>query len=429
MTLPRVCIRSTDKTPQIQFEGIHMKKERSTIVRPNKNLANADLCFPLNAAKGVLAEFAHQLANGTEVPEEFYFVAALAMFGAACSPDLTMDIGMEIDTRFYTVLLGDSYSVKKSTAMRNTIDFFSKLAIRPLKVTHGVGSAEGLARELVTNPCLVLAHDELRSFLDKTKVQSSVLLPMATSLFESHDWDNLTKEKDKCVSVRNAHLSLIGCCTTATYENMWSQEAIAIGFPNRLLLVNADAKPKVAWPKAATDVALRDIKARIQELLARLPLKYEISPDAKRQWEVWYEGLPSTEHVKRLDTIGLRLLPVLALTNDKPIIDKETVEAVCAILDYELRLRILTDPIDADDRIAKLEERVRRTLKSRGALSNRELRRSVHAEREGVWAYERAMKNLLRAGDISESEGRFFLVPEAELASPEVSPAFNLSEA
>jgi hypothetical protein len=249
--VPEPLTPSTDKTPQIprtpEEKIMKQKKHMATVAK--EKLANMDLSFPLHAATGVIADFAHQFADGTEVPEEFYFIAGLAMFGAACSPELTVDIGMEIDTRFYTVLLGDSYSVKKSTAMRNTIDFFSSLTTRPLHVIHGVGSAEGLARELIGSPRLVLAHDELRSFLDKTKVQSSVLLPMATSLFESHDWDNVTKEKEKCVSVRNAHLSLISCCTTATYENMWSQEAIAIGFPNRLLLVNADAKPKVAWPR------------------------------------------------------------------------------------------------------------------------------------------------------------------------------------
>ena len=50
---------------------------------------------------------------------------------------------------------------------------------------------------------------------------------------------------------------------------------------------------------------LEEIKLRIQKLLARLPLHYEISPDAKRHREEWYAALPTTEHVKRLDTIGL----------------------------------------------------------------------------------------------------------------------------
>jgi hypothetical protein len=83
----------------------------------------------------------------------------------------------------------------------------------------------------------------------------------------------------------------------------------------------------VAWPRPVDKHFLEEIILRIQKLLARLPLRYEISPDAKRHWEERHAALPSTEHVKRLDTIGLRLLPLVALTNDQEVIDKETVES------------------------------------------------------------------------------------------------------
>jgi len=379
------------------------------------SLAHTHLTFPMETVTGTIGELARLLAAGTEVPEEFYYVAGLTVFGATCSPNLTTNVGVEVDTRFYTVLLGDSYSVKKSTAMRNTIEFFSGLNTNTPHVIHGVGSAEGLARELIQNPRLILAQDEFRSFLDKTKVQSSVLLPMTTSLFEGHTWDNSTKDKEKCVRVSDAHLSVIGCCTTETYQNMWSQEAIAIGFPNRLFLANAEAKPKVAWPEAPDRKALERIKAHIQRQLARLALTYEIAPAAKRAWEDWYQALPQSEHVKRLDAIGLRLLPLIALSNDKEIIDVETVHDVCAILDYELKLRMLTDPIDADNTIAKLEEGIRRALKVKGPLSNRELRRTIHADRAGVWAFHKALKNLREVADVGVTRaGLLALAPVKE---------------
>ena len=56
-------------------------------------------------------------------------------------------------------------------------------------------------------------------------------------------------------------------------------------------------------------------------------------------------------------------MSILALTNDKDEVDLEIVEMVIAILDYELRVRILTDPIDADNAIARMEESIRRQLK------------------------------------------------------------------
>jgi hypothetical protein len=71
------------------------------------------------------------------------------------------------------------------------------------------------------------------------------------------------------------------------------------------------------------------------------------------------------------------------LTTDKDHVDLPTVEATVAILDYEFELRRLTDPIDADNVIAAIEEKIRRYL-AKGPLSYRELQRAVHAHRHGL---------------------------------------------
>src|SRR5262249_31766398 len=84
--------------------------------------------------------------------------------------------------------------------------------------------------------------------VDKCRVQNSALLPMVASLFEAENWDNTTRQSRGIQSVRDVHLSLLGCCTTDTYASMWTNDAIAIGLPNRLFVVGADRKQKVAWP-------------------------------------------------------------------------------------------------------------------------------------------------------------------------------------
>jgi hypothetical protein len=216
------------------------------------------LTFPLHAMAGSLGHLARvtsgeigpngSRANGTEVPEEFYFAAGLTVLGAMCGKDLSLSIGFKVEPRLYTVLLGDSYAVKKSTAMKKTLEFFGSMDIRKPHFNYGVGSAEGLVQSLRTHPNLILACDELRSFVDKTRVQGSVLLPMVTSLFEGNDWENTTKNRKQSVPLRDVHLSLLGCCTTGTYADIWTKDTIAIGFPNRLFVVNADRKGKVAWP-------------------------------------------------------------------------------------------------------------------------------------------------------------------------------------
>ena len=376
------------------------------------------LLFPETAMVGSLGDFARVMAKGTEVPEEFYFAAALTFAGAVSAGRLKLKAMIDCETRLYTLLLGESADVKKSTAQRRTAEFFESTwaVAQPCPVVNwGVGSAEGLARKLNDSPAgVVLAFDEMQSFVEKTKVQASVLLPMVASLYEQTSWDNATKSRSP-MSLRGAHLSLIGCCTIDTYARMWTQEAIAIGFPNRLLVMSADRNRKVAWPEARDPQQIDAVRAQVQRQLGRLPITMDITHEARAAWTQWYEGLTPSIHAKRLDTIGFRLLALIALTTDKDLIDLETVQVVIQILQYELRLRVLTDPVDADNRVARLEQQIRRQLKARGPLSERQLRRYTNADREGLWAFQMAMRNLYAAGDVLQTKAGLVLLDSAVL--------------
>ncbi len=375
-------------------------------------LSTQQLIFPQDAMVGSVGEFARVMARDTEVPEEFYFAAGLTFVGAIAAGTLKLRAAIECEPRLYTLLLGESADVKKSTALRRTAQFFesvwSVVGSAPV-INWGVGSAEGLARKLnEASRGVVLAFDEMQSFVEKSKVQASVLLPMVSSLYEQTSWDNATKVRTS-VSLRNAHLSLAGCCTTDTYVGMWTPEAIAIGFPNRLFVVAADRKRKVAWPEPRDPGQLDAVRAQLQRQLERLPATFDITPKAKAAWSRWYASLASSLHAKRLDTIGFRLLSLIALTTENDRIDIETVEVVTNILNYELQVRILTDPVDAENRVGELEQRIRRQLKARGRLNKRELRRYTNADRYGLWAFQMALDNLCKAADVVQARGIFYL--------------------
>jgi hypothetical protein len=234
---------------------------------------------------------------------------------------------------------------------------------------------------------------------------------MITSLFEGNRWDNAVKNKSYSTYVDNAHLSLIACCTRDTYSDIWKSDAIAIGLPNRLFVVNAERKEKVAWPGLPNKERLNTLKARIEGQLTRLPIAYSIDEAGKAAWGKWYDQLPESEHTRRLDTIGFRLMALLALATDKEIIDEQTIEWVTSILNYEFDMRQLTDPIDADNTIAKLENAIRRSL-GKKPQSRRDLQRNVNANRVGMWAFESALKNLRQSGEI-ETRGDCFVMTEA----------------
>jgi hypothetical protein len=136
----------------------------------------------------------------------------------------------------------------------------------------------------------------------------------------------------------------------------------------------------------------------LKKQLAELPKTYDITPEARARWSAWYESAPPSEHAKRLDTIGFHLMPLLALTMDKDVIDNGVMDVLLSILDYEITIRGLTDPIDADDRIARLELKIIRTLKARGPLTRRDLLRHTNAQRDGLWAFDRAIVHLTHEG-------------------------------
>jgi hypothetical protein len=109
-----------------------------------------------------------------------------------------------------------------------------------VKVLHGVASAEGLGRTMMTeNKHVLLCYDEMKTLLDKASIKGSALLSVVTSLFEGTRWSNATKSLKQSIPIEGGHLSLLGCCTTETYRRMWTGEAISIGLPNRLFIVGA----------------------------------------------------------------------------------------------------------------------------------------------------------------------------------------------
>ena len=387
----------------------------AAVETPNaKSIVSSVLDFPEDAIVGSIGLYARAMSAGTEVPVEFNFVAGLTFFGAMCGAKLSITAKLIAEPRLYAALLGESGDSHKSTPITKGTRFFNELSaelshpiIPGFVSADGVGSAEGLAKILNTNPNVLLSYDELKALIEKSKVQASVLLPMVTSLFEKTSYENHTKEKS--IIVPNAHLSILGGCTLDTYGSMWTRDALDIGLINRLFIVQADRRVRIAWPDEGAgagmlEEARKQIKGQIIRVAAGLML--DITPDAKAAWEEWYQNLRTSIHTKRLDAIGLRLMMILAATTDKDVIDRETVERIIRILNYELAVRLTTDPIDADTAVARMEIAIRKQLEVRGALTDRDLKQHTNAHRKGLWVFEQALKNLIKAREVVVQGGR-----------------------
>lgn len=93
-------------------------------------------------------------------------------------------------------------------------------------------------------------------------------------------------------------------------------------------------------------------------------------------------------------------MPLLAVNEMQEQVTPEIAEKTVALLDYQLAARRYADPIDADNAVAKLEERIRRVL-ANGPVTKRDLERACHKDRVGNWSWNAAIKNLIASKEIS----------------------------
>lgn len=385
-----------------------------------------DLAFPEDTAVGICADIARMFASRLEAPLSFWYNVALTCLGAAVSGCVTITTELKPQPRLYTVLIGPSAAPRKSTALSMTANLFVDAldGLNALHVERGPGSAEGLADALQRQDgapvrCII-ALDELKVLVQKGKIEHSILTPMLCSLYHQNDFSNTTKRSK--IELDDAHISLIGACTEDTFATMWTPEFLSIGFINRLWLVPDRPVWDVPLPEVIPDAEKESLKARLRRLVETIyehstlrviagteertlpkpqPLELRFSEPAKALWEAWYVDRPRGIHADRLDVMGLRLMVLQEVSQGNlETVERGTVEQVIRLLEWQYRVRQAHDPVDAENKMARMEVSIRRQLAARGPLTERQLRQYTNASRMGLWIFNTALENLKRAGDV-----------------------------
>lgn len=358
------------------------------------------LRFP-DIISGVAGEFAKLYSTNLEVSEPFLYMAFFACIGSILAKSLKLNTELDIQARLYLLLLGESADERKSTALKKTIQFFKEILKFEFQVCWGVNSDAGLQKMFQKNSNLLLAVDELKQLLGKCKIEGSTLLPMITTLFESDTFEAHTKHND--IFIDNASLSLLAASTIETYETVWHSSFTAIGFNNRLWLVPGGAERRFSFPTKIPEREKSLVKQKAIKIfqLVGKELELDISPEGKELFQDWYMNLEQSVHTKRLDGYALRFMALLAVNDLKKEIDLEIVKKAIALCNWQLKVRHLYDPIDADNTIAEMEERIRRYLKQ-GKLTQRQLKQKLQRiiKRTGIYYFTKALTNLQMAKDI-----------------------------
>jgi hypothetical protein len=393
-----------DKTPndsKFERNGYNLIQGKCDQVIPN-------LEFPRDAIGGVAREFADRYTANFESPWSFWAFNFLTCLGSLISDKITLASGINPQPRLFLTNLGRSADDRKSEGIKKTVSFFEDTFIRgEFKVCHGVGSAEGLARKFNDMPegprKLLLVYDEAKSFVSKATIQGSTLAPAINTFFESNRFHSATKQH--LIEIENAYLSFLAASTLETFTRMWTPDFLDIGFTNRLWLVYDHAERRFSIPKEIPEWDLKPIRKKLSEIISGIPsggLRLSIDEDARKIFDDWYfgEGSISSPLAKRLDTYGLRLMILLSVNEGYSSVNAEIVKKVINLLRWQLQVRRLCDPIDAESKTAKVEEMIRRSLSGRGTRTQRDLKRDVNYQRYGLNIWQFAIDNLTKAGEI-----------------------------
>jgi hypothetical protein len=348
--------------------------------------------FPHWIMDGIAGDFAELYSSYLEVPSHFFYMGFLSCLGALIADRVTIASEIAPQPRLYTLLLGESADDRKSTAVDKVAGFFS-WSIDRFPCTWGVNSAAGLQKYLEETTNLIILLDEFKQFVSKCKREGSVLLPAVGTLYESNRYEARTKKEH--IRIDNAYLSILAASTADTYENTWDSSFTDIGFANRLWIVPGTGKRKHALPTKIPDNEKYLLKQRLGEILRSVgETEFEITPEAFKLYDSWYLNREKSVHSRRLGGYATRFMSLICVSEQKPAVDTETVNKVVALADWQLKARQLHDPIDAEGKVAKLEEKIRRQLKNKGPLTEFQLKRAVNYNRYGTWAWVNATRNM-----------------------------------
>src|SRR5262249_22644773 len=119
-----------------------------------------------------------------------------------------------------------------------------------------------------------------------------------------------------------------------------------------------------------------------------------LTAEAKTLWATIDDVIGTDEDTTRLDTIGMRVMTVLAVSSGKKQIDADVIRATFAFLKYQKTIRQRYKPSQAETVDAKIEAAILKQLKQRGPLSDRDLERYTNASRYGTPAFKKVREAL-----------------------------------
>lgn len=364
-----------------------------------------ELNFPKDSIQGLAKEFADLYSQYFETPWSFWAFNYLTILGSVLADKITIYAGNEPPPRLFTLILGSSGDARKSEGIKQALKFFNEALPLEFHYILNAGSDAGLMEALQVYPKLLLVYDEMKTFVDKTKIEGATLLTVVNSLFELERAERHIKGKSEVVE--NARLSLLTASTVDVYERMWQSQHKDIGFLNRLWLVPDKADRRFGTVGMINPTLKETLQKQTALLVGNIIKRkvYNISSEASMLFNNWYLNLDAPHsahksiHNKRIDTYGHRLMSLFCANEGKEEIDLDMMKRIIALLDWQRKVRYEYDVSGIDNQIARIEDLIRRSLRKH-PMKKRELQQAIGASKYGTWNTNAAIENLKKDDQI-----------------------------
>ncbi len=290
---------------------------------------------------------------------------------------------------------------RKSEALKHIRDLFGELAGH---VIESVGSGEGLLKQFKKHTRVVIMSDEFSRLVKKGGIEGSTLPETLTTLFSETTFSHYVSKEDASINVSDVHLTLVSATTPDLYTTMFDVAGITGGLVSRIFVVASDEKrikPPVSPDPSKVHEYHEKLRRQLEEAtsgVAGRSLTYTTKAEAL--WMEYYQELRKGTNpiFERLDTYGLRLTTLLGVTKDEKEVSLETVESGIALLEYQREVRLLVQPVEAENAIAGLGQLILRRLADGQWWGRSRLYKSVHADRYGTQKFDYALYNLKSIG-------------------------------
>lgn len=245
------------------------------------------------------------LTSGNECPRVFHNWAGLSALSSICSRRVWTDLDLfTVHTNMYILFVGMPGS-KKSTGMKIAEKLISGLKDIPISpdsitkeaLTEQMGKTEESPFQLgfAYNDALVkythvsMFCNEFATMLEAGG-NSVGMVSFLTDVWDKDEFKVATKNKG-VDDIPKPYVTLLGCLTTETMNNMANQKIITSGFSRRCIFVHSnDFAPPIAFPTiTAEQIAAKERLYKRAREIQKLKGPFTWTEEARAWYKSWYD--------------------------------------------------------------------------------------------------------------------------------------------